>query len=336
MSENFDEIFNEKKLNMAVKKGKIKSTIRTTIIATIISVIVLVIGIAVGNHYNTKIVLKMSEESFKREEELVKFTVPNGYISMSVDNIGFLGGKGTYKISKNIGNKPVVVAERVSVFGVSSNNPLVRLLGFYPKYPITRAQGGAGHVAGEWPTSYWENGYRKMKFYHPDINYTEYRNDLKELDNLSDNQLIEMAVSFDKPYKEADMTTVMGYTKRSWYWIDTFTKEDMDRYKKEAAEYDSKVASINEHEVLGVPVFSRGVIDNFAQRYEPFLIDLLKNTKWQKYNQVYKELEAKGYLSYAEVPILGAVVYGTKSELKQLLSNPHIKASSFGVVTSLY
>jgi hypothetical protein len=336
MSENFDEIFNEKKLNKAIKKGKLKSTIRTTVIATIISLIVLVVGIAVGNYYNTKIVLKMSEESFKREEELVKFAVPNGYISKSTDNIGFLGGKGTYKISKNIGNKPVVVDERVSAFGITSNNPLVRLLGLYPKYPITRAQGSSGYAAGEWPTSYWENGYRKMEFYHPDINYTEYRNDLKELDNLSDNQLIEMGVSFDKPYKEADMTTVMGYTKRSWYWIDAFTKEDMDMHKKEAAEYDDRVASIHEFEVLGVPVFTRGATDNFAQRYTPFLIDLLKNTKWQKYNQLYKELEGKGYLSYANVPILGAVVYGTKAELKQLLNNPHIKASSFGVVTSLY
>jgi hypothetical protein len=335
MSNNFDELFNEKKLDKAIKRGKLKSTIRTTIIATMISLIVLVIGIAVGNHYNTKIVLKMSEESFKMEEELVKFTVPNGYISKSIDNIGFLGGKGTYKISKNIGNKPVVVSERVSAFGITSNNPLVRLLGLYPKYPITRGQGGIGHVAGEWPVSYWENGYRKMRFYHPDINYTEYRNDLKEIDNLSDNQLIEMAVSFDKPYKSSDMTTVMGYTKRSWYWIDAFAKEEMDMHKKRAAEYDGKVAAIDEFQVIGVPVWTSGATDNFELRYDS-LMELLKNTKWQKYNQIYKELETKGYKNYADIPILGAVVYGTKAELKQLLKNPHIKASSFGVVTSLY
>jgi hypothetical protein len=44
----------------------------------------------------------------------------------------------------------------------------------------------------------------------------------------------------------------------------------------------------------------------------------------------------KGYKEYNNAPILGAIVYGTKSELKSLIGNPKIKASSFGVITSKY
>lgn len=331
MSENFDEVFNEKKLDRAIKRGKRKATIRTIVI----SLIVLVIALAAGNYYNTKISYKMSEEAFKREQEFVKLTVPNGYISQSIDTIGFLGGRGTYKISKAVGPKPVIVSEGVSIFGLPSDNLIVKLLGVSPKYPITRAAGG-GETSGENSISYSIYGYRKMKFFHPEINYEKYQNDLKELDNLSDNQLIEMGVSFDKPYKEEDMTSIMGYTKRSWYWVDVFLKEDLDRFKKEAKMFGGEMGYIPEFNAIGVPVFTSGATDNFAQRYEPFLIELLKNTKLERYSKIYKELEAKGYKSYADMPILGAVVYGTKSELKQLLSNPHIKASSFGVVTSLY
>ena len=38
----------------------------------------------------------------------------------------------------------------------------------------------------------------------------------------------------------------------------------------------------------------------------------------------------------SNVPILGAVVYGTKDELKSLIGNSHIKAASFGVVVDKY
>ena len=45
---------------------------------------------------------------------------------------------------------------------------------------------------------------------------------------------------------------------------------------------------------------------------------------------------AKGYKNYYDVPVLGAIVYGTKSELKVLIGNPAIKASSFGIIISKY
>ena len=44
-------------------------------------------------------------------------------------------------------------------------------------------------------------------------------------------------------------------------------------------------------------------------------------------------LKNKDQLEANKVDIIGIVVYGSPEELKQLKSNPHIKASSVGIIT---
>ena len=65
-------------------------------------------------------------------------------------------------------------------------------------------------------------------------------------------------------------------------------------------------------------------------------MSLLQATKLEKCKAICNKMIAKGYKEYNTAPILGAIVYGTKSELKSLIGNPKIKASSFGVITSKY
>ena len=73
----------------------------------------------------------------------------------------------------------------------------------------------------------------------------------------------------------------------------------------------------------------------FLRDYDS-LLWLLKSSKDTRYNEVYNELVTKGYSDSANIPILGAIVYGTKDELKSLIGSPNIKASSFGVVVDKY
>ena len=329
MTDNFDELFDEKKLNKAIKKGKLKSTIRTALISLVVTIIV----ITVGSYFNTKISLKMSEQSFKKNQEWVKLSVPNGFISQSVDNIGFLGGKGTYNVSRAIGYKSVVLLEGTSMFGFSLNNPILKFLGYSPNYPVTRYSGGytVMKIEDGWTVNYSQNGYRSMMFFHPEISYKGYKDDLGQLDKISDDQLIELAVSFDKPYKHYEVQSLLSKVNASWYWLDAFTKEDMKMNKDEAKLFSGKGANIHEFNAIGVNVkpqdFETGYTD---------LMNLLKDTKLERYKDIYNEMIAKGYKDYNDVPILGAIVYGTKSELKVLIGNPSIKASSFGVIISKY
>ena len=308
-----DEIFDDDKLNMAIKKSINKSTRKTVLISLLVVVVVLIVIFVA----NAAITIKLSNEMYNFNKADIKLHVPNGYISKSADSIGFLVGRGEFTVSRNIADKPVVLENRVSLFGL------------IPQIFISRGGGVGGVSAGEWTVNYWENGYRKMIFYIPEISYKEYKNDLDELDKISANKLIELGLSFDKPYKVADIPMILPNVKKSWYWVDAFRKDDLERYKKEAIENDGKATYIREDEALGV-----GVRD-FNGNYYNFL-ELLKSSKEEGYYEVYNELVTKGYTDSANVPILGAIVYGTKDELKSLIGNPHVKASSFGVVVDKY
>lgn len=269
---------------------------------------------------NAAITFKLSNEMFDYNQSRIKFIVPNGYISKSSDSMGFLVGKGEFAITRNIGNKPVVLENRVSLFGL------------IPPLFVSRGR-GSGQEAGEWPIGYWENGYRKMIFFHPEISYKQYKNDLNELDKISGDKLIELGISFDKPYKVADIPMILPNVKRLWYWVDAFRKSDLEQYKADAREHDAKSTYIREDEVLGVSM--RQFYDYGFSDYD-VLLESLKSSKDKRYNEVYNELVTKGYTDSSNVPILGVIVYGTKDELKSLIGNPHIKASSFGVVVDKY
>lgn len=331
MNDNLDELFDENKLNKAIKKGKLKSTIRTAVI----SLVVIIIIITVGSYFNTKISIKMSEQSYKDNEDFTKLSVPNGYISNSLDNIGFLGGSGTYTVSKSVGYKTVVVHESQSIFGYSLNNPILKFLGY--NLPLSRGNGGYTTMKMEdgWQVFYSENGFRKMMFFHPKISYKGYKDDLSNLDKISDDMLIELAISFDKPYKDYQILSLLGSkTKVSWYWLDAFTNEDMKEHRRMAELYEGKGAHIDQFNAIGVNVSPQHFETGYTQ-----LMELLRNTRLEKYKAIYNDMMANGYKdykSYTEVPILGVIVYGTKSELKVLIGNPAIKASSFGVITSKY
>lgn len=333
MNDNLDELFDEKKLNKAIKKGKLKSTIRTAIISLIVTIIV----ITLGSYFNTKISIKMSEQEFKDNQDFIKLTVQNGYISQSIDNIGFLGGKGTYTVSKTVGYKSVVVQERQSVFGYSLSSPMLKFLGYSPNFPLTRSTGGYSgpNMQDGWSVNYSENGYRSMMFFHPKISYKGYRDDLSNLDKISNDMLIELAISFDKPYKDYEVQSLLGHkVNLSWYWLDAFTNEDMKAQRQLAEISDVNCAYINDYNAIGVNVSPQ----HFETGYTN-LMELLKNTRLERYKTMYKDMMANGYKDYKDyndVPILGAIVYGTKSELKVLIGNPCIKASSFGVITSKY
>jgi len=133
-----DQIFDEEKLTEAIKKGKRKSTKKTVFIsvATAVCVFILI------NICNIILTVNLSNQAYERTNAYIKITVPNGYISKAVDTISFLGGRSDYTISRNVGNKPVILGNRVQPFG------------YLPQLMVTRGQGGLGHHAGEWPYNY--------------------------------------------------------------------------------------------------------------------------------------------------------------------------------------
>lgn len=313
---DMDNVFDENKLKKSVRKAKVKSIIKIICISMVVFI--------AGSFVNTAIGVMYSKKSYEATEAYVNISVPGGYISESTDVIGFLGGNGTYKITRNIGNKPVVLEDRVSFFGLM------------PQIAFSRGIGAGYHIAGQWPVGIWENGYRKMRFFHPNINYVEYQNDLAEIEKIPEGKIIEMAISFDKPYKMTDLFTIqnkLSPAKISWVWLNEFTEEKMKQYENEVVNYDSKANGINENEAIGIPIPNKDKLWVILyDQYYDVLVENLGKSYMPEHKKLYEEIMARGKTKMEDAEVLGVIVQGTKEELKQLTGNPMIKATSIGVV----
>ena len=91
MTEFNEDVFDEKKIKKAIKKGKIK---------TIITIIIVSLTVFISlNILNNFISYRYSQKAYKEWDAYVRLTTPNGYISKTIDSKGFLGGISNYKIS---------------------------------------------------------------------------------------------------------------------------------------------------------------------------------------------------------------------------------------------
>lgn len=314
---DIDDIFDDKKLKQSIRKVKVKSTLKIIVIASIV--------IIVGGLLNIFIGLNLSKKQYEKNDAYVKLSIPNGYISESNDIIGFLGGTGTYKIAKNMGGKPVILEDKNSSFGL------------IPPINYSRLAGGSYHIASQWPVSFWENGYKKLLFFHPQLQYKEYKNDLADIEKIPDGKIIEMAISFDKPYKVTDLSIIQNKLEPAnvtWMWLNEFTDKKMQEYQYEIDNYDAKANGVSESETIGlsVPTAHNDFTYNpYTQGYDE-IVDTLNKSSLPEHKALYDKIISNGKTKIEDAEILGVIVHGTKSELKQLIDTPLIKASSIGVI----
>ncbi|HCQ89161.1 MULTISPECIES: anti sigma factor C-terminal domain-containing protein [unclassified Clostridium] len=118
---------------------------------------------------------------------------------------------------------------------------------------------------------------------------------------------------------------------KTWYWIDTFLDEDIEKFKDEVDNYDFKACYINEENAVGISVWSDTGDVTLDDSYNKFL-ENLQNSKYYEHRKIYEELKEKNKLQLENTYMLGTTIIGTKEELKKLIGNPHIKASSIGIV----
>lgn len=314
--DNMDDMFNDSKLEKALKKAKRKSSIKIILISMLVAVFVVITGITANNKITNKMAFKKSNEI----NNLVELSIPNGYVSRMFLNIGFLGGDGTYRISKRIGNKSVILEDNGVIFGKISRD-------------VFTIYANGFKSSGKWPDQYWEYGYRKMIFFHPDIQYKEYRNDWELFDKLPDDKIIEIGVSLDKPYRPLEVFHMLPKVDEAWYWVDAFKEDELSEYKKMVKDSDPSVCFIREGEIVTVKENYHSY--DFKYNYKE-LMDNMKGSGIKRYEDIYNMLKSKNYEDPGDVPVLGFIVQGTKEQLKVLKDNPHIKAISVGVFTDKY
>ncbi|SOC25146.1 sigma factor regulator [Ureibacillus xyleni] len=313
MNEFPDEMFDEKKIKKAIKKGKIKTLITIILVSLVVFIVLSLANFAISAHY--------SEKAFKKWDAYVRLSTPNGYISETVDSRGLLGGTSNYKISKDFKYKSIVIEQKQYSFGL------------LPSVLISRGSGGGIGITGEdWQFSYKENGWREMMFFHPNVQYKKYKNDEELLKNMQGDNLYEVALSFDKPYKLNDLP-LFKLPEMTWFWLNTYSKSQLNTFQQEAKENDWSSTFIREHHALGFSINSPYLSNTDLEfEYENFL-KLLQTSLSEDHQNAYNTMKNK---KIEDVEILGIVVYGTRDELLDIMKNPIIKASSLGGVIDNY
>lgn len=313
MNEHSEDVFDEKNISKAIKKGK-RKTIMTIVLISIVVFVVL-------NIANFAISVYFSQKAFKEWDAYVRLTNPNGYISETIDSRGFLGGMSHYKINKDMKIKSVVVEQKQYQFGL------------IPSILISRGSGSGSGVTGEdWQLSYKENGWREMLFFHPEVEYKKYKNDEELINQIQGDKIYEVALSFDQPYKLGELT-ISQLPEMTWFWLNTYSDSQLKTFKQEAKDYDWSATFIGEHDTLGFS--TRNPYSAYADltyEYERFLT-LLKKSNYGDHKKAYKHMKN---VKIDDIEILGVVVYGTKGEIKEIMKEPIIKAISLGGIVDNY
>lgn len=313
MTDFTDDVFDEKKVKKAIKKGKRKTIIMIAFISFIVFILFSIVNIAISVYF--------SHKAFKQWDAYVRLSTPNGYISKTVDSRGFLGGMSHYKISKDMKIKSIVVEQEQYYFG------------FSPSRLISRGSGGNIGITGEdWQLLYKENGWRELMFFHPNVTYNKYKNDEKIINNIQEDKIYEVAISFDKPYKKSDLPFPI-LPEMSWLWINTYNDNQLSTFQKEAKENDWTSAYIRENEALGFSVNTPFTsTTDLEYEYHEFL-NLLQMSHSHEHRDAYNTMKN---IDINDAEILGMVVYGTKEEIVEIMKNPIITASSLGGIIDNY
>lgn len=319
MDNNIDSFFNDKTIKKALMKKKIKSYFKIIGIFVILSIF----SLAFNSYYMRKVYM----EDLKEIERVVALTIPNGYISKSTSQLDFFNGMTSYTISKGPTQSGLSLdyEERTSAYGP-----------FPPSFQSS-VETRSLSESGKWPINLNSKGYKSMILFHPEITYKEYPNDLKLIDKLKDNQVAEVTLSLDKVYKPHEIDEIISDSKVSWILLDGYSDSVMEEFKMEANEYDAKASFIKEFEFVGFKNSpSTNICAQFRSNYDEFITNLNAPYKSQFYKERFKNthdsLVKKNNGKVEDTGIIGVVVYGNKDQLKNLLLNPHIKASSIGVI----
>ncbi|MBD7909713.1 anti sigma factor C-terminal domain-containing protein [Sporosarcina gallistercoris] len=313
MGEINEDIFDEKKIKTAIKKGKRKSILTVVFVSAIVFVSLNIVNFAAYAYF--------SQKAFKQWDAYVRLSTPNGYISETVDTNGILGGEAQYKVSKDMKIKSLVIEQNQYKFGM------------IPSTSISRGAGGSIAITGEdWQNTYKENGWRDLMFFHPNVTYQKYKKGEDLINQMSGDRIYEVALSFDKPYKQRELP-LYELPALTWFWVNTYNGNQLETFQREAKENDWSSTFIREHDALGFstnsPVFSTIQLDHEYKEFQ----NLLQTSVSQDHRKAYGKMKN---IDSDDMEILGIVIYGTKDELADIIKNPIIKASSLGGVIDNY
>jgi len=316
-----DITFDEKAF---LRKARFKSIIRITLISLCVA-----IGIFVLSFVIPEIMLGNQENRINSfYPNLVKFTEPNTFaLSGESYNVRLLGRQKKYYLFRLIGDKPhpagTITVDFDAWGGEQTNGNNYFSVSNSKEYLIPYAV-------------------PKLRFYNPAASYEKIIREFDTLKNIPKNQLVEMAISFNKPLTLDEIKVMMPQDlKLMWGAVRVFKDEDYENAVKNAEEKAKKNGRILTQED------KENIKRNLAERLvgNPYLdstngekefiqeLEVLVNIPSYHSNNIKRTVS---FLKENGIKYYGVVVVGSPESLEKLSSNPMITGAVLGIVTTPY
>ncbi|OMD11272.1 MULTISPECIES: anti sigma factor C-terminal domain-containing protein [Paenibacillus] len=324
----------DQNLSKVIKKAKRKTMIRNTIISLVVTVIVLFGGMLGNAHLTSWLAMRGLDE----ERIMMKISSPNLQELRTELDLGFLSGKvelSTYKVVEGV---PIVWDTKKLYFDMGSRFSLLNrgYSSINVPDPVMTQQNY------EYYRGYnSQNAQREMMFYVPGVNYNEkVLNDLPALEQMEPGKLVEMAVSFDKGYTQAEVEKMLpaGLTQ-TWYWVDTYDDKRNLEFIRNDSGPNKYALPESARQVYGYGGEWEGL---FKPKPEDFLQSLayglqMKGKHYGEFERISNYLKKdKAAPDASDVQLLGAVVTGTAKELQSLKGKPYVNTAVLGAIVDKY
>jgi len=336
---DIDDLFSDKmenEIKNEIKKKRSKLNLKLIIIAVVSTLIIIIVGILALN-FASDMYIKNAYSKEKQKQELeYAIMYPNDYIGRErCKETGYFKFESTYDYGKRIGSK-VVYAGSTNYLGELAENGTSREASTISNVPLN------DDINKRYSSVY---GLRELHFLYPYVHYgsniygygtdknktTEDAlssnkeniiNDFHFLNEIDDNKILEMALSFNKEYTYEEVNSMLDSNLITFYWVDNNSEEE----KKYMIEVNNPVC-----DVVGIKS-----TDGAGE----FMTDV--DSRMENFKALINQLKEIGHTQYTEnidennIKIIGAVVVGSPKELKNIKDNPMIKHAILGTVVDKY
>lgn len=344
LKETFD--FNSSETKKVLRKAKLFTLIRTVAISLIVFMLLSVI-ILIAN----AIMLNRIADNELLDEYLLDLVArPNTYTTHTQFNDGFLVGEAEYVTYRIVGNRPVYNGTYKIKYSIV---PIVQSLYGTGRGQLIHIENESNENGVEF-SHYNKVGHREMKFYHPYVEYETYPNNLALLEEIGEDKYLELALSFDQGYSLEEVQAMLpGEVKIAWYWVDTYSEENLGKMKGHYAELigqDGQPTGEKQYQepriLFANQVYGIKAIASSGEKLEePWrnfieFINVGRNKK-DRYQPQFKNLydvlsSGKGEITKDDIRVIGVVVTGDTASMKLFRNNNFIKATTLGIVTDKF
>ncbi|EMT38882.1 hypothetical protein TthWC1_1578 [Thermoanaerobacter thermohydrosulfuricus WC1] len=300
-----------------LRKARFKSILRIIIISLIIAIGVFVLTIIIS-----EMMLQNQENRINSfYPDIVKFTEPNTFaISGESYNVRLFGRQKEYYLLRLIGNKPYpagIVTVDFDIWGGEQfqGNKSFCVVETDHIIPYSEISTVIPEGTKEYLAPY---AVPKLKFYNPAVKYDKVIREFDVLKNIPNDNLVEMALSFDRPLTFSEIKTIIPEDlKLMWGAVLVFEEKD---YKQR---------SYLAERLVGNPYV------NSPNGEKEFLKELERLSNVQSYSSTNLK-RTVNFLKENGIKYYGVVVVGHPASLQELSSNSIITGAVLGIVTEPY